>query len=98
MDVGALGFSAPCGVAAPFVFVPAGVVPSSAAARRFLNLVSVMGRKNVHSMLYCLQCAQIGCASPLVVASVGRISHLIFFDRYIELAAIRERQCAQVAM
>lgn len=58
----------------------------SPACLRFLKRVSVMGRKNVHSRLYCLQCAQMGCSSPLTSA-VGRMSHRIFLDRYTVTSA-----------
>jgi len=47
----------------------------------FLNRVSVIGKKNVHSRSYCLQWAQICCRSPFS-ASVVKISQRIFFERY----------------
>jgi len=45
----------------------------------FLNLVSVIGRKKVHSSEYCLQCAH--SASRPIASSGNKISHLIFFVR-----------------
>jgi hypothetical protein len=46
----------------------------------FLNLVSVIGRKKVHSREYCLQCAH--SASRPIASSGDKISHLIFFVLY----------------
>lgn len=64
----------------------------------FLNLVSVMGRKNVHSNAYCLQCWQIGGSESITTSHLRYNQVNQYPQRWVESHAyliFRLRQLSQ---